>query len=190
MAVTTSAPPAPPTPADAVRIRAIDHMLACEAVAQHLTPEQVSDIERGIFNWCIGFATDRGIVKNWNNRVFMNVYADKFRSVLSNLDPTAYVQNQRLLTRLSKENEFPAEQVAFMPRHNVFPEVWQDTMDAKMKREAHMGQSTVTAMTDQFKCGRCKKRECVYHEVQTRSADEPMDLRIYCLNCGNRWKTS
>ena len=44
------------------------------------------------------------------------------------------------------------------------------------------------AMTDQFKCGRCKSRKCTYYELQTRSADEGMTTFITCINCGNRWK--
>jgi transcription elongation factor S-II len=171
------------------RDKAISQLKKCSSIATSLTDEDIQDLEKGVYNWCINFSTERGIVKNWSNRMFSKLYEDKFRSIVSNLDPTAYVQNQRLLQRLV-EKEFMPHQIPFMPRHNVFPEVWQSTMDAKMKREAHMGKSMVTAMTDQFKCGRCKKRECVYHEVQTRSADEPMDLRIYCLNCGNRWKMS
>merc|ERR1712244_131901 len=44
------------------------------------------------------------------------------------------------------------------------------------------------AMTDEYKCGRCKQRKCKYSQAQTRSADEPMTTFVTCLNCGNRWK--
>lgn len=44
------------------------------------------------------------------------------------------------------------------------------------------------ASTDQFKCGRCKKNECTYYQMQTRSADEPMTTYVTCVNCDNRWK--
>lgn len=39
-----------------------------------------------------------------------------------------------------------------------------------------------------LKCGRCKKSNCTYHEMQTRSADEPMTVFVMCNECGNRWK--
>ena len=172
-----------------LREKAIEAVKAFPVIAKNLSEDQIRDLEKGVYNWCINYAIERGIVKNWTNTIFARLYEDKFRSVIANLDPSIYIQNHRLLQRL-QEKEFQLHQIPFMERQNVFPEVWQATMDAKMKREAHMGKSTVTAMTDQFKCARCKKRECVYHEVQTRSADEPMDLRIYCLNCGNRWKMS
>jgi len=42
--------------------------------------------------------------------------------------------------------------------------------------------------TDQFKCGKCGKRNTTYNQVQTRSADEPMTTFVLCNECGNRWK--
>lgn len=42
--------------------------------------------------------------------------------------------------------------------------------------------------TELLKCGKCKKRNCTYNQIQTRSADEPMTTFVLCNNCGNRWK--
>jgi transcription elongation factor S-II len=42
--------------------------------------------------------------------------------------------------------------------------------------------------TDLIQCKRCKQNNCAYTEVQTRSADEPMTLFVFCKNCGHRWK--
>ncbi|CAH1388671.1 unnamed protein product [Nezara viridula] len=42
--------------------------------------------------------------------------------------------------------------------------------------------------TDLLKCAKCKKRNCTYNQVQTRSADEPMTTFVLCNECGNRWK--
>lgn len=42
--------------------------------------------------------------------------------------------------------------------------------------------------TDLLKCGKCKKRNCTYNQIQTRSADEPMTTFVLCNACGHRWK--
>ncbi|KAH8308404.1 transcription elongation factor S-II [Drosophila kikkawai] len=42
--------------------------------------------------------------------------------------------------------------------------------------------------TDLLKCAKCKKRNCTYNQLQTRSADEPMTTFVMCNECGNRWK--
>ncbi|BGP58832.1 transcription elongation factor TFIIS [Rhodotorula toruloides] len=46
------------------------------------------------------------------------------------------------------------------------------------------------AETDAFQCGKCKQRRCMYYQMQTRSADEPMTTFVTCLSCNNRWKFS
>ena len=145
----------------------------------------VACIERGVFNWAIEYCDARGVVKNWKNGKFRTVYLAKARSVVANLRPDAYVSNQRLLSRLV-EHEFGPKDIACMKPENVFPEVWKQVLDVKLMRDQYSEKPE--AMTDQFRCGRCKKRECVYQELQLRSSDEPMTLFITCLNCGNRWR--
>ncbi|XP_030069347.1 transcription elongation factor A protein 2 isoform X1 [Microcaecilia unicolor] len=54
-------------------------------------------------------------------------------------------------------------------------------------REHQMGRTGGT-QTDLFTCGKCKKKNCTYTQVQTRSADEPMTTFVVCNECGNRWK--
>ena len=73
------------------------------------------------------------------------------------------------------------------PQH-IFPEKWKQLLDEKYKRDKILYEAKPEAMTDQFKCGRCKKRQCSYFEMQTRSADEPMTVFVTCINCGKRWK--
>ncbi|XP_077126611.1 transcription elongation factor A protein 1 isoform X1 [Ranitomeya variabilis] len=54
-------------------------------------------------------------------------------------------------------------------------------------REHQMARTGGT-QTDLFSCGKCKKKNCTYTQVQTRSADEPMTTFVFCNECGNRWK--
>lgn len=145
------------------------------------------DVEIGIYNWCIDYAEKENIVRNWKNMRFQCLYKDKALSVIANLDKTSYVNNDRLLDRLKEEEFLPCE-LAFMPRENVYPERWRVLLDNKMKKEHHVTEEKPAAMTNEFRCSKCKKRECVYQELQVRSADEPMTLFITCLNCGNKWR--
>ena len=75
-----------------------------------------------------------------------------------------------------------------MTYQEIFPEHWKRLLDEKFKRETAIYEEKTEAMTDMFKCGRCKLRKCTYYELQTRSADEGMTIFITCVNCGNRWK--
>jgi len=38
-----------------------------------------------------------------------------------------------------------------------------------------------------LRCGKCKKNQVDYYEMQTRGADEPMTVFAHCLHCGKRW---
>jgi len=145
------------------------------------------DLEIGIFNWSIDYATNNKIMCSWKDDRFVSIYKNKSRSVLANLDPESYLNNQRLLTRLL-EREFKPHDIPYMKPENVYPDKWESILDLKMKREQSLLTSKQVAKTDLFKCNRCRKNECNYYELQTRSADEPMTLFINCLNCGHRWR--
>lgn len=64
-------------------------------------------------------------------------------------------------------------------------------MRAEFTKEAindHQMARTQGAKTSLLKCGKCKKNNVVYSEMQTRSADEPMTTFAFCQECGHRWK--
>lgn len=153
-----------------------------------LDAKSVEELERGVYNWAIDYSSKNHIIKNWRNPSFVQVYANKARSVVTNLDGASYIGNSRLMERVVKDSEFKVQELPFMRRENVFPERWKADLDRKLRRDEHVYEEMPAAMTDQYKCGKCKKRETIYQELQLRSADEPMSLFITCLNCGHRWR--
>jgi hypothetical protein len=154
---------------------------------QLLEPAQREDLERGIYNAAIAEAGRRGVRRHWENTDFAEIYKVIARRTLSNLDPTAYVANSRLIQRL-QEGEFPPHQVPFMTPRELYPEHWQAMADEQLKRETTMLEGTNEEGSDMFKCRRCGKSKTKYWEMQTRSADEPMTIFIRCLNCGKEWR--
>lgn len=52
----------------------------------------------------------------------------------------------------------------------------------------HQMALTTGTRTSEIKCPACKKFDCTYNQMQTRSSDEPMTTFCYCNNCGKRWK--
>jgi DNA-directed RNA polymerase subunit M/transcription elongation factor TFIIS len=145
------------------------------------------DLEKGIYNWCLEFSQEHDIPKSWNDKAFINLYENKSRSILNNLDSKSYIKNNRLLNRI-QDKEFKPHELPFMDVFNIFPERWASILDKRMKQEENFHNSKQIAKTDLFKCGKCKKRECSYYELQVRSADESSTIFVSCLNCGNRWR--
>jgi hypothetical protein len=152
-----------------------------------LSAAEQSDFERGIFNHTLEMARRKGTRCVWENPEFSALYNIEARRCISNIDPTSYVGNARLLTRL-KDGEFLPHVIPFMTYSELFPEKWAESLEMAMKREAKMLTVDKSMATDMFKCTKCGKRECTYYEMQTRSADEPMTQFIRCLNCGKQWR--
>lgn len=176
-----------PSTVDDVEIRQRVSNLVASTVGEQLTDEQQVDVERGIYNSAITEAKSLGVRSHWGNAGFTDIYKMIARRVVSNINPTGYVGNTRLLTRI-KEGEFPAHQVAFMSSRELFPEHWQALADEQLKRETTMLEGNQGEGCDLFKCRRCGKSRTRYWEMQTRSADEPMTVFIRCLNCGKEWR--
>lgn len=151
------------------------------------TPDQVRDLEIGVYNWTILESSSRGIIRNWTNHRFSKLYIEKARSVVSNIDANSYIDNKRLLQRCQDAEFFPHD-IAFMKPENIYPEKWKTAVDALMKKYENAYENKVVAMTTMFKCGKCKKRECTFYELQTRSGDESTTIFIRCVNCGNSWR--
>ena len=152
-----------------------------------ITKESSIKIELSILKYVIELASSRKIMKKWDTINFNKMYVNKCRSIYSNINNESYIKNINLLQKI-KEKEIDTDNLAYMSFQELYPEHWKQMLDDKYKKEQMLYENKLEAMTDQFKCGRCKSRECTYYELQTRSADEAMTIFITCLTCGNRWK--
>ena len=60
------------------------------------------NLEKGIYNYAIQTAKDKKVVRKWENKYFVILYVDKFKSIYNNLNKKSTVGNKNLLTRLKK----------------------------------------------------------------------------------------
>jgi transcription elongation factor S-II len=148
---------------------------------------EIKDIEIGIFNWTIDFCIKNNIIKNWDNNKFKKIYINKSISVISNLDPKQYLKNKYLLKLLQNKKINPHE-IPYMKNEDIYPDKWNNIKNILEKKVEGLKNNKNISITDQFRCGKCKKRECSYYELQVRSADESATLFITCLNCNAKWK--
>ena len=160
-------------------------------VIARLVPElseiELRDLEVGVYNYAISYASENKIPLNWYSELFQEVYLAKARNVATNLKSDSYVGNQNLLTRMS-DKEFLPHALPFMTNDQVYPAAWKQILDRAMMRNKVAYEVTQVSMSDQIKCGKCKKNKVSYIELQLRSADEPMSQLCTCLICGHRWK--
>jgi len=140
-----------------------------------------TNLEKGIYNYSLKEATNRKVIKKWDNPYFVQLYKDRLWSIYSNL-------NNVDLIELVNSETIKAHTIAFMTHQEMLPEKWKELIDAKIKRDKHKFENNIEAATDTFTCRKCHKNQCTYYQMQTRSADEPMTTFVQCISCGNRWK--
>ncbi|XP_050987092.1 transcription elongation factor A protein 3 isoform X11 [Labeo rohita] len=113
-------------------------------------------------------------------------YKNRVRSRISNLkDPKNPNLRKNVLAgaiELSRIAIMSAEEMASDELKQLRNVLTQEAI-----REHQMAKTGGTT-TDLLQCGKCKKKNCTYNQVQTRSADEPMTTFVLCNECGNRWK--
>ncbi|XP_018975007.2 transcription elongation factor A protein 3 isoform X14 [Cyprinus carpio] len=113
-------------------------------------------------------------------------YKNRVRSRISNLkDPKNPNLRKNVLAgaiELSRIAIMTAEEMASDELKQLRNVLTQEAI-----REHQMAKTGGTT-TDLLQCGKCKKKNCTYNQVQTRSADEPMTTFVLCNECGNRWK--
>ena len=142
---------------------------------------QSAVIEKGIYNWAVKEATNKRVVKKWDNQFFVQIYLDHLRSIYINL------KNDKLIEQVVS-GEIKSHTIAFMSHHEMLPEKWAEMIRVKSIRDKSKFETNLEATTDTFTCRKCKSKKCSYYQMQTRSADEPMTIFIICLECGARWK--
>ncbi|XP_030637487.1 transcription elongation factor A protein 3 [Chanos chanos] len=113
-------------------------------------------------------------------------YKNRVRSRISNLkDPKNPNLRKNVLAgaiELHRIASMTAEEMASDELKQLRSVLTQEAI-----REHQMAKTGGTT-TDLLQCGKCKKKNCTYNQVQTRSADEPMTTFVLCNECGNRWK--
>ncbi|KAK4812495.1 hypothetical protein QYF61_000251 [Mycteria americana] len=192
----TTFPPAPVT-CDAVRnkcremlttaLQADDDYIAIGADCEHIAAQ----IEEYILT-VRGFL--KGLLLDCHVRIYQDVkntdmkYKNRVRSRISNLKDS---KNPELKKNVLCGAITP-EQIAVMTSEEMASNELKEIRKA-MTKEAireHQMAKTGGTQTDLFTCGKCKKKNCTYTQVQTRSSDEPMTTFVVCNECGNRWKVA
>ena len=153
----------------------------------YLNEDECRKFERCVYVATLRVATQRHIGKTWSHPPFVEIYETVAKHIASNFHPCSYVKNLELFDRY-KKGHVTFEEISQMDTYQLFEGRWHDSFEAQKVREKRQLEGNKAMATDRFICSRCRKRECTYYEMQTRSADEPMTIFITCLNCGKHWR--
>jgi DNA-directed RNA polymerase subunit M/transcription elongation factor TFIIS len=139
------------------------------------------NLEKGVYNWTVKEATNKKVVKKWDNPFFVQIYIDHLRSIYMNL------KNESLI-KMVNNSEIKSQDIAFMTHQELCPEKWEELIKAKSIRDKNKFEQNIEAMTDRYTCRKCKSKRCTYIQLQVRSSDEGITTYLTCLDCGQRMK--
>jgi len=139
------------------------------------------NLEKGVHNWSLKEATNKKVVKKWDNPFFVQIYIDHLRSIYINL-------TNKTLIKMVNDGEIKSQDIAFMTHQEMCPEKWEELIKAKSIRDKNKFEQNLEAMTDRYTCRKCKSKRCSYYQLQTRSSDEGITTYLTCLDCGQRMK--
>lgn len=141
------------------------------------------NLEKGIFNYSLKEASQKKLVKKWENNYFVVIYVDRVKTILKNLKNNDYILN------LINTNAIKIHEIAFMTHQEMRPDLWKTLISIKQEKDKLKFENSIEASTDTFTCRKCKSTRCTYYALQCRCADEPMTLFVTCIDCGQRFKT-
>jgi DNA-directed RNA polymerase subunit M/transcription elongation factor TFIIS len=139
------------------------------------------NLEKGVHNWSLKEATNKKVVKKWDNPFFVQIYIDHLRSIYINL-------TNETLIKMVNNGEIKSQDIAFMTHQEMCPEKWEELIKAKSIRDKNKFEQNIEAMTDRYTCRKCKSKRCSYIQLQIRSSDEGLTTYLTCLDCGQRMK--
>mmetsp|Transcript_35130 Transcript_35130/g.74125 ORF Transcript_35130/g.74125 Transcript_35130/m.74125 type:complete len:317 (-) Transcript_35130:128-1078(-) len=155
-----------------------------ESAVEQLCLARAGEVESSIDAWSKG-------VKQ--------TYTEKVRGLVFNLKKNGRIREQVIM------GQIPSDQLPKMTPEQLATEEKARERDATVKklqdsRRLDWDQANEGKINDMcgikgdllkaslFTCGRCKSTKTTSTQKQTRSADEPMTVFVFCMNCGNRWK--
>jgi DNA-directed RNA polymerase subunit M/transcription elongation factor TFIIS len=143
----------------------------------------IKDLEIGIYNWTIDYSNKNNIIKNWENNRFTSLYFEKCRSIISVINKDI----NKIISNLKDKTYLPHE-IPFMKPEDIHPDLWKDIIEIYTKIYENSYENAAVAMTDLFRCGKCKGNKCSYYELQSRKSDESTTIHVKCLICGFGWR--
>ena len=148
--------------------------------------ELSKNIEESIYNYTLFQSEVKGIEPKIDDKYFKRIYVNKIITLYNNIDKDSYVKNYNFLNTLN-DKDFDIRNIAFLTPQEMHKDHWKKYLDRQSANDEFLYSRTAGIRTNEYKCGRCKEKNCTYYQLQVRCSDEPMTTFINCLNCGNRW---
>ena len=164
--------------------------LLADAIGVEDTDAKAIDLEAGAFERTLEFTKRNGVIiwRNWSDPLFVRVYNEICRSLLSNLVRHPSLDPNSTLRDALDSGRVTARNAAGMTGFERNPVLWQDAVFSSASTNPLCDFKRSGIHTTEHPCPNCNKCDASYIEVQIRSSDEPATLIITCNECMQTWR--
>ena len=99
---------------DKVRAKLTERFTSAMSMNQDVAENAALNLERGIYNYTLRESDTKNIVKKWDNGYFVQIYADRLRTVCINMSSGHVIQ-------LIATKQIKAHELAFMSHQGMKP---------------------------------------------------------------------
>ena len=161
---------------------------ALQTCSPELSPEQITALEVGVWNWSLREADARGNLKVWDVTM-RDDYCRRAAHCATNLTRGPLSNGNTYLLDVVLRNEVEPYNIPFLTAENLNLPLMSGILKHKHLRDHH-DMSQYEAASVIFECPACGARKSKFRQLQTRSGDEGSTLFLTCLACGHEWTDS
>lgn len=154
------------------------------SLSSYFTEEELTSLECSIHARAVIKASLQGVLEMYNSK-FLTIYNDILSNCVIHLNPSSYAKNTYLLNAV-RSGDIPLDKVPSLSQQELFPKIWDKQTQYKRAETQQISIGPKVATSKLIRCGRCGG-ETTYTEVQSRSCDEAMTIKVQCQSCGNKF---
>lgn len=167
-------------------------LMSKENLSKELNEEAVTQL-------CLARAGEVEMAINSWSKEIKQTYTEKVRSLVFNLKKNGPLRDQVILGQISPDElpKMTTEELQTEEKKQASNATVKKLQDSRRLDWEQANEGKINDMcgikgdmlkASLFTCGRCKSTKTTSTQKQTRSADEPMTVFVFCMNCGKRWK--
>jgi DNA-directed RNA polymerase subunit M/transcription elongation factor TFIIS len=142
-----------------------------------LLPSHALELESCIYNYTKKYMNSKDVPDQWREQTY--------NTKLSQLQFNLNQKNSPMLLVHILSGEIKISYLPYAKADELNTVLWEPI---NKKREYIEYKKNNMATTTAYKCRKCGERKCTDHQMQSRSADEPMTIFVECQNCFHHFR--
>ena len=152
-----------------------------KTLSEVLNEKLAKQVEESIFNFIKVYIESSDIP----SFLAQSMYEDKSNNIINEITDK---DSNYILDAINKNKiKGGISNIAFLKPEELNPDRYKKIIDKKEMEEYKKNNKVGSTA---YTCSKCKKKNTLVTQKQTRAGDEPPTIFVECLECGNKWTES